>query len=334
MVRMPLARPLHPRARAVTERAGRALGGLALMATLVAVLAGCGVQSDHTAGASEGDDQATLPTLPPVEERLPGAYDEDGCLILSEGRDCAASADQLDEALAGDESARTLSGFEGPLFVTDLSAGVVAVLTDTVRTATSGPWQAEGLLRNETTSPVIAPMVTAVLRGADGAELDRVTAAALVAPVRPGEPAPFTLVSDVEAAAVADVDWSVTDDGGEPPAGTRDLELTTYFAEPAGTREALDLYLYQETGRGPFPFVLYGSITDGADVDAVQPTVVAAWLDDDGRVRAVAESAAVDPDGRPSQTLAPGELSDFLLTVSGDADGLDSAPLLLWATSR
>lgn len=321
---------------AAARRRSRATTALAAVVTaaLVVGLAGCGVQSDHTAGAAEGGDDATLPTLAPVDERLPGAYDDRGCLVLSEGRDCAASADELDEALAGDESARTLRGFEGPLFVTDVSADVLTVLDDTVSATTTGPWQADGLLRNETTSPVIAPTVSAVLRDVDGAELGRASAVALVAPVRPGEPAPFTLTSDVDASAVAHVDWSVTDGGGEPPAGTRDLELTTYFAQPAGAREPLDLYLYHEAGGGPHPFVLYGSVTDLADVEAPHPTVVAAWLDDDGRVRAVSESSAVDPDGRPTGVLAPGELSDFLLTVADDAEGLDGAPVLLWAASR
>jgi hypothetical protein len=80
--------------------------------------------------------------------------------------------------------------------------------------------------------------------------------------------------------------------------------------------------------------VLYGAVTDGADVDAVNPTVVAAWLDDDGRVRAIAERAAVDSSAQPVESLAPGGLADFLLTVGAGADGLDAAPLLLWATSR
>src|SRR5688572_28663700 len=81
-------------------------------------LSACSVRDDHTAGAAEGDDEATLPTLPSVEERLPGSYDENGCLILSGGEvDCNASAESLDEALAGGD-VRTLAGFTGPLFTT------------------------------------------------------------------------------------------------------------------------------------------------------------------------------------------------------------------------
>lgn len=330
----------HSSAPLVSRRARPAsalarLGVGAVVTLALAAAAGCGVQSDSTADAQGGDAEASVPTLPPVDERLPGAYDEDGCLILTEGRDCGAPAEAVDDALAGDESARTVRGFQGPLFVTDVSADVVAVLEETVSIAPSGAWSATGLLRNETTSPVLAPTITATLLGADGAVVDEVEGSVLVAPVRPGEPAPFTVESDVDATAVASVTWAVSDAGGDAPAGTRDLELATYFVEPAGQRDPLGLYLYDETGPGPHPYVLFGSVTDLADIDATNPTVVAAWLDADGRVRALTESAAVDSAGDPVEALRPDGLADFLLTVdAGVGAGLDAAPLLLWAVSR
>lgn len=319
---------------APAPRTLRPLAGALVALVALASLAGCGVRSDHTAGAGEGDGEATLPTLPPVEERQSALYDEDGCLVLAEGRDCGATADDLDEALAGDESDRTLAGFEGPLFTTDVSAGVVHVLDDTVAVSTSGPWRAQGLVRNETTSPVVAATVTAVLRDGAGAELERVKATSPVAPVRPGEPAPFVLEGTVDAAAVASVEWSATDGGGAALPGTRDLELTTYFVEAAGARDAIDLGVYAETGPGPHPFVLYGSITDLAGIDATRPAVVGAWLGDDGRVRAVSQADAVRLDGSPADSLGPDELADFVLVVGGDAGGLEAAPVLLWAVSR
>lgn len=322
---------MSPRSR---RRGSTPFGCGVLLALALFAVAGCGVRADHTAGAGEGDPEASLPTLPPVEERLPESYDADGCLLLAEGRDCGATAEDLDQALAGDESFRTLAGFQGPLFTTDVSAGALTVLDGTLSVATTGPWRAQGLVRNETTSPVLAPEVTAVLRDGAGAEVGRVTAPALVAPVRSGEPAPFVLESDVDAAAVASVDWSVVDAGGAPPLGTRSLGLDTYFVEPAGDREPLHLYLYDESGPGPRPHVLYGSVTDLADVGAPRPTVVAAWLGDDGRVRAVTESAAVEPDGSPTAELAPGQFADFLLTVDTGASGLVDAPMLLWGVSR
>ncbi len=329
--------PDRPHARTRCTRRTRCvrLPAVALVALgLLVASTGCGVRDDHTAGAGEGDADASLPTLPPVDERLPESYDADGCLVLTDGRDCGATADDIDEALAGDESGRTLVGFQGPLFTTDVSAGVVTVLDDTVAASTSGPWRAQGLVRNETTSPVLAATVTAVLRDAGGAELERVAAVSPVAPVRPGEPAPFVVEATVDAAAVASVEWSAADGGGEPLPGTRDLELTTYFVEPAGDRGPLDLYLYEETGPGPRPYVLYGSVTDLADIDATRPAVVAAWLGDDGRVRAVAEADAVEPDGTVTEVLATGVLADFIVTVEADAAGLDAAPLLLWGVSR
>mgnify|MGYP001413863113 CR=1 FL=1 len=321
--------PRPPRPR----RAHRAATVVAVVLLAVAGLAGCGVRADHTADAGEGDGAATLPTLPPAEERTPELYDAEGCVVLEDGRDCGVTADELDEALAGDESGRTLAGFSGPLFTTDLSGDALSVLADTVSVVSSGPWRAQGLVRNETTSPALAPTVTAVLRDGAGAELDRVEAEVLVSPLRSGEPAPFVLDSAVDTAAVASVDWSVRDAGGDPRLGTRDLELSVFFTEPAGAREALDTYLYEEQGAGPFPHVLMGSMTVLADVEAPNPTAVAAWLGDDGRVRAIAQAPAVDPSGEPATSLAPGDLADFVLTVEGDAAGLDAAPLLLWGMS-
>ena len=322
---------MSPRSR---RRGSTPFGCGVLLALALFAVAGCGVRADHTAGAGEGDPEASLPTLPPVEERLPESYDADGCLLLAEGRDCGATAEDLDQALAGDESFRTLAGFQGPLFTTDVSAGALTVLDGTLSVATTGPWRAQGLVRNETTSPVLAPEVTAVLRDGAGAEVGRVTAPALVAPVRSGEPAPFVLESDVDAAAVASVDWSVVDAGGAPPLGTRDLELTTWFVEPAGAREPLTAGLFGESGAGPFPHVVYGSVTNRADVDAPHPAVVGAWLDDAGRVRAVTDSSVVTVDGGTLDALGPSGLADFVLRVEVDADGLDAAPMLLWAVSR
>lgn len=326
-------------ARTHFDRSGVARAGMALasFAAIALGLAGCGVRGDHTAGAVEGDERATLPTLPPAEERLDRLYDENGCLLLSDGPpDCGASAESLDEALAGEgrDATRTLAGFEGPLFVTDVSGDSVLVLEDTVTAATSGAWQASGLLRNETTSPVLAPVVTATLRAADGTELGQARGEVAVAPVRPGEPVPFTIESDIDAGTVAAVEWAVADTGVEPTGGTRDLELTTYFVEPAGSRDPLGTEIFEESGRGPFPHVVYGSVTNLADVDAPRPTVVAAWLDDGGRVRAVTQSAAVTLEGGAVQTLPPDGLADFVLSVESDAEGLDAAPMLLWAVSR
>ncbi len=320
----------RPSRRAPVRALAAGVVGLALVLTT-----GCGVQADHTADAGEGDAEASLPTLPPVEERLPESYDIDGCLLLADGRDCGATTDDVDEALAGDESGRTLAGFQGPLFTTDVGAGVVTVLDNTVAASTSGPWRAQGLVRNETTSPVLAAEITAVLRDGAGVELARVTDTALVAPVRPGEPAPFVLESDLDAAGVASVEWSVADAGGEPVPGTRDLELTTWFVEPAGAREPLSAEIFGESGTGPFPHVVYGSLTNLADIDAPRATVIGAWLGEDGRVRAVtALTAAVTVDNEPLEVLPPDGLADFVLRVEGDAEGLDAAPMLLWAVSR
>lgn len=185
---------------------------------------------------------ATLPSLPSLHVRAPDLYDEDGCARIppDEGNvvRCGPFREDLErlreereaciqvEAGAPDlekifeEARRTgrcvfveprlpsknLAGFRGPYYTTDLEAGEVVVLKETLTTAREGTWQAWGLVRNETSTPVGEVNVTASLIGAGGAVLDRPSAEVPVDPLRPGEPGPFVITSTVDAARVTSLE--------------------------------------------------------------------------------------------------------------------------------
>lgn len=320
--------PTPPRRRRWPLRAGLAAAAAGLVAVGALALVG---------GADS--QESGLPTLPPIDEREPGAFDDEGCVRVED--ECTLQADELDAVTAGEpgDAFRTLEGFSGPRYTTDLARGAVVVLDDTVRAGADadGAWTAVGVARNETAEAVGTVAVTARLLDAAGAELEVLTADSLVAPVRPGEPTPFRLAAEVAAEQVATVEWSAT---AEAPSGAvevaRAAEITTYWSEPAGEREPVEVAGHVDPD-GPKPHLVFGSLTglDGADLAA--PTVVAAWYGEDGRLLAVAEAEATSlaEPGEALDHLAAGTIADFLLVVD-DGDGADAAALAaaelsLWA---
>jgi len=303
------------------------LGALAL------VLACVGGASAYATVAQGGGDSATVPTLPPLEERAPDLYDDEGCLRVEAGEvDCTTTAGEVDDALADDVGTRHLAGYVGDHYSEELSGDVV-VLEDTVSRATDGPFAASGLVRNERTAAVGAVEVSAHLLDAGGSELAVASAPVPVAPLRPGEPAPFEVQSEVAAASVAAVTWTVSAAPAEdarPP--SREIELTTYWEEPGGAREPVHLYFYDDPATAPLPYLLFGGLSNRAGVDVGPPRVVAAWLDEAGRVVRVDSVDAVAPDGSASAGLDEDGVADFLLVEDTPA-GAPGVAVELWGVS-
>jgi hypothetical protein len=318
---------------------------LALALATALGLAGCGdapsAPVETRGGASTAIEDASLPTLPPVDEREPLLYDEAGCARIGPDEvDCSTTAGDLDRALAGTaDDWRTLAGYVGPLYAPGAVTGEVAVLTQTVTAPASdaASWSAVGLVRNETGGAVEAVVVEATLLGADGAVLETVRAPALVPTLRPGEPAPFELASEQPVASVADVRWSVTSVPRAPDApDARLLELATWWDRGADDPEPVDFYLYRDDASGSLPYLLFGAVTNHGAADLSSPLVVAAWMGADGRVVAVEQTDAVtDPvAGTGGPPLAPGASADFLFVLAERPPAVDGADVLLWGTPR
>ena len=321
-----------PEATSTSSRPRLLFGALAV--------ASAGVLTVALAVAGQaGSGESTLPTLPPVDEREPEVYDDDGCVDLGPDlpRDCGTTAGQLDAVLAGPpgDEFRTLAGFVGPRWTTELHRDEVLVLEDTVQTSSSGTWRAQGLVRNETGSPVDGVVVQATLRDGDGAEVDVIDAAVAVAPVRPGEPAPFSLEADVDAGAAASVEWSVRSVPTEAAAAPRAAEVVTYWTEPVGERSPpISIADHVDPTGGVAPHLVFGSVTgiEGALIES--PIVVAAWFDADGKVLATTRADVVGLGGADAlDRLRADDLGDFVLVVDAvGAQALDSAELARWVS--
>jgi hypothetical protein len=269
-----------------------------------------------------------LPELPSVAEQVDGLYDADGCLITGpDETDCTVRADEVDEALSHGPATepRQLQGFVGSHWLGQVTGTGPEVVTSTVSTATSGAFRADGLVRNHGEVIVESVEVTARLVGADGAELAVVSATSPVHDVRPGEPVPFTVTADVDAAAVDHVEWSAAG-GAEGDEATRALAWTPYWERPVGG-EPVDLYLdHDDADR---PYLLFGSVASVGDAAVGRPEVLVAWLDADGRLVRTLSAPVVGPDGAPLTALAAGGAADALL--GADVDPPVGGEALVWA---
>lgn len=281
------------------------------------------------AGAGEAPD-ADLPRLPTVEERFEAAYDDEGCLRTAiDEADCSVTADELDDTLAGDEvdDVRQLRGFSGSGWTDDLSADRAVVLEDSIRRSGDDNLRLEGLVRNETDESMAGIEVTATIRDDSGQVTNVLTAPAMVANIRSGEPAPFVLDGPAPSGVIATIDWSASAVDAAPV--SRDFEWQPYWELPAGLRDPVENHLYTETGSGPHPLVLFGSVQNyGPAVDDV--SVTTAWLDERGAVLAIVTTPVVDSAGSPLASLAEGGGGDALLTAPGLPAG---APSLTWVSA-
>jgi hypothetical protein len=313
---------------------------------LTALLAmGIGGTVPALVSAQTGPEAAPMPTLPPIWVLEPDFYDQNGCQLYpaSENPDapwqsyCGPREEEPD-APETKHTVRNLQGFMGPYYAATLTAQQVVLLQDSVTTATEGNWRAWGLVRNETNRPVGA-VVTASLFGGNGELLDAATASVPVSPLRPGEPGPFALTSDVIASAVTRVEWSVQP--AEPTSPVqRGLLIRQFWALSYGSRERASSYYSDPEGPPPYPFVLAGDVQNLQAATVGRPTVVAAWLDADLRVRWVTTAPAGEVPFNQSRAatfpalVQPRSASPFFLVVSDPTAGplVGNLTPMLWAS--
>lgn len=233
-------------------------------------------------------------------------------------------------------------GFVGPVFGPGAgqpgAPGVadLGVLEDSVTSATNGGWWALGLVVGAGSDPATAVVVTAQLRGAGGSVLATVSGDVLVAPLRPGEPGPFRIdAPGVPAEAVVDVVWSVANGAAAPSFSQRSMGIEVYWTRPAGGRP-VDVIGYADGGGAGAPLVTYVGVASTSATPTVAPAVVAAWLDGQGRVVALATADVLAPGtADPAGELAPGARADAVVLLGGPLAGsLAEVTPLLWATGR
>lgn len=238
-------------------------------------------------------------------------------------------------------------GFVGPAF--GPGAADLGVLVESVTMAATGDWWALGLVAGARSDPTTA-VVNAELRGAGGAVLATVATDVLVAPLRPGEPGPFRIgAPGVSTDAVVDVVWSVAAGAAAPtPAqpsigidqssvgiDQRNVGLEVYWTRPAGGRP-VEVVGYSDNGGVGTPLVTYMGVTSTGPTPTMAPGVVAAWLDGQGRVVAIATADVLAPGtAEPLGVLAPGAMADAVVVLDGPVAGsLADVTPLLWAGGR
>jgi hypothetical protein len=335
---------MRDRAASPSRRTNDPLMGARFLLLLALVAASCAERAAPPAATPQPTPVETpLPTLPPAWALEPDLFDENGCAKLGDGTvDCGAPplpGEAATEEATGDPLAwRSLLGFVGPYHASELRTGAVILLQDSLTIASRGPWRAWGLVRNETAHPAGAD-VAARLFAADGMLLTTVTGHVPVDPLRPGEPGPFALSSDIAVSDVAAVKWSVLETP-PGPAVIRDLQILEGWSLPFGDRAREDGWYRDPPGPPPYPFVQFGSVDNLGDASAL-PLVTAAWVDENDRVVWVATAQVGDVPGNPGaaavgpRSLGPRVLGDYYFVISDPSAGplLSSGTVsaMLWA---
>jgi hypothetical protein len=272
-----------------------------------------------------------LPTRPAAHELHPEVYDSNGCLKDPEGPKCGAKGDGKMEEPDSPAKPKSLKGFVGPYYASEISGDRLEVLPDSLTVSTSGQWQVRGLVRNELPHSVGDVTVTATLLSASGVVLERVTTNVPVSLLRPGEPGPFSAQSSVDAALVGSIQWSV-EYGPPRSSAARDLLIYRDWQIPFGVEE------YRGTKReGPhLPFVMAVSFENvGPNLPKVEDVeLVVAWLDDTGRVVWVATSSLHERSSRNIPVRGTG----FFNLVSVDdpivGPSLHSLNYMYWVVAK
>ncbi len=155
-----------------------------------------------------------------------------------------------------------------------------------------------------------------------GSVLATVSGDVLVAPLRPGEPGPFRIdAPGVPAEAVVDVVWSVANGAAAPSFSQRSMGIEVYWTRPAGGRP-VDVIGYADGGGAGAPLVTYVGVASTSATPTVAPAVVAAWLDGQGRVVALATADVLAPGtADPAGELAPGARADAVVLLGGPVAG-------------
>ena len=279
------------------------------------------------AGADDPPRAPRLPELPSVADGVDGLYDEHGCLQTGPHEvDCSVRAAEVDAALSegGPGETRHLEGFVGSRWLDLVDGRGPTVLSATVERSTAGAFVATGLARNEGTAILADLVVTARLLDPNGVELDVVTGTSPVHDLRPGEPAPFTVRSAVDAESVVRVEWAAAG-GAVGDATDRALSWTSYWERPEGG-DPVDLYLYRDSG-GSRPHLLFGSVASVGPVQVDDPEVVVGWLSPAGRLVEFVTAPVRGPDGTPRVRLPAGGAADALV-VAASAPPAGAEPLV------
>lgn len=103
------------------------------------------------------------------------------------------------------------------------------------------------------------------------------------------------------------------------PVGSDEISVAVYWTRPAGTARPIDIPAYTDPESGPFPYVLYGAVTNTGTNVISRPRVTVDWIANGTSVHRTTV-AVLDANGDELDQLAPGASADLLVVV-------DAAPV-------
>jgi archaellum component FlaG (FlaF/FlaG flagellin family) len=109
------------------------------------------------------------------------------------------------------------------------------------------------------------------------------------------------------------------------PAAQDAISVAVYWTRPSGTARPIDIPAYRDQPTGPYPYVLYGSVTNAGGRPLSNPKVTVDWSVDGASIHQ-ATVAVLDPQGDALDHLDPGASGDLLVVVDAPvADQLGDA---------
>ncbi len=109
------------------------------------------------------------------------------------------------------------------------------------------------------------------------------------------------------------------------PAAQDAISVAVYWTRPSGTARPINIPAYQDQSDGPYPYVLYGSVTNVGGKPLAQPKVTVDWYANGGSIHQATVSV-LDPQGVALDHLDPGAAGDLLVVVDAPvADQLTDA---------
>jgi hypothetical protein len=256
--------------------------------------------------------------------------------------------DALSAAVPGEAVA--IPGFLGSFYDGETASGNVVVIASSLAQRPGNNWGIDGLLRNETTLSVRNAKVQATLRDVARREIGVIDAWVPLATLRVGEPAPFAVTSSIPRASVGSVDWSIAYEF-EPAAAPgslvsnstnpeRSFAFEIFWERQFGSDDRLTGYPHTDSLRGPYPYLLLGSIRNDGTLAVTAARVLAAWVDPGEHVVHTdwlrLRPAAFSLRPMPSAAIQPGDQVDFYYQSDDPliAPLLKGTHLMLWGVAQ
>ncbi|CAM2946382.1 FxLYD domain-containing protein [Paenibacillus sediminis] len=227
-----------------------------------------------------------------------------------------------------DTAVRTLKGFVGPNYATQVNGKSVIVLSNSLNVSKSGNWAVKGLVRNETTSNIGAVTIEAKLISSKGTLLGTVSTKSIVTKIRPGEPAPFEMTSSIPVSKVASVQWI-----------TKPTAAQDNISREANIMVDYELAYGQQDYRGfkrndpPYPYVLATSF-DNLSGPIKTAQLVAAWLDETGKVVWIGTASLDSAFKNGVGVDGSATFNNIVVNNSKIAPMLSQIPYTLWVIAK